>query len=238
MNELQKKYVREIEELVETSVRLGQIGYVTSHGGNISFRVDNNVILITPTKVPKRKIKFDDIVIINLEGKILYAREGRQPTGEAPMHTRIFKKRPDINGLIHAHPPVLTGFAISNSNILSRPLLPEPIIEVGPILTVKYAEPISDELAASFDEIIHKSNAFLMKNHGVMICSTEGVERALELLEMIESLAFSVFVASFIGKIDEISKSHVRDLARTIKKRKQSMAGDPRFIKNITELYF
>jgi ribulose-5-phosphate 4-epimerase/fuculose-1-phosphate aldolase len=67
MHELQKRFEVEINEIVEASIRLGELGYATSHGGNICYRVDNNVFLITPTKVAKRKIRFKDIVIINLK---------------------------------------------------------------------------------------------------------------------------------------------------------------------------
>ena len=61
--------------------------------------------------------------------------------------------------------PVLTGFAIAHSDILSKAILPEAIIEVGPILNVKYATPLSDELSENFDKVIKKSNGFLMENH-------------------------------------------------------------------------
>ena len=67
MHELQARYKEGIAELTQAAVRLGEIGFVTSHGGNLSCRADREVILITPTKVPKRELTFDDIVILNLE---------------------------------------------------------------------------------------------------------------------------------------------------------------------------
>ena len=77
---------------------------------------------------------FEDICVIDLDGNILYAAEGKKPTGEWPFHTRIMKKRPDIKAIAPAHPPILTGFAIANNGMMEKPFLPEPIIEVGPIL--------------------------------------------------------------------------------------------------------
>ena len=238
MHELQKRYQKEIEELVETTVSLGEMGYVTSHGGNLSYRVDNDKVLITPTKVPKKKITFDDIVIVNINQEVLYSCNGRNPTGETPIHLNILKKRPDIKGLIHAHPPVLTGFALSNNEILSRPLLPEPIIELGPVLYVEYEEPLSHKLAASFDNVLDKSNAFIMKNHGVMICSPEGVSRALELLEMLECMAYSVFVAAAAGNINEIEAHEVDNLENTMRIRELPMPGRPGCVKCLREVYF
>src|SRR5690554_5252187 len=184
MHELQQQYTNEISELALASVRLAELGYVTSHGGNLSYRVGENIILITPTKVAKRKVTFDDVCIIDMEGNVLYAKEGRKPTGETPFHLRIFSQRPDVTGIVHAHPPVMTGFAIANTDLLAKPTLPEPIIEVGPMLTVPYEEPLTDALAEAFDDKLPYANAFLMKNHGAIVVSSEGVERALEFFEM------------------------------------------------------
>ena len=237
MNILQKKYEKEIQELVDASIRLSELGFVASHGGNLSNRVDRDIILITPTKVAKRDMQFNDIVIANSKGKVIYATNKRKPTAEILIYLRIFEKRPDVKGVVHAHPPILTGFAISNPDILSRPFLPEPIIEVGPMLSVEYIEPVTIELAKAFDEVIHKSNAFLMKNHGVMICSPEGTKRALDQLEMLEAQAHSIFVASVIGEIKEIPEDEVQKLERTLKKRGLPIPGDPRMIKSINQLF-
>ena len=238
MNELQKKYRNEIEDMVEACVRLGELGYVTSQGGNLSCRVDENTVLITPTKVAKRKITFDDIVILNLRGEVLFAANGRRPTGETPFHLNILKKRSDIKGIVHAHPPVLTGFALTDSDILSRPLLPEPVIEVGPVVRVRYEEPISDKLASAFDDVVESANAFLMENHGVLVCSNEGAGRALELLEMLEAMAYSVFVGSVIGKVNEIPAEEVGNLEKTMKTRNLAMPGKPGVVKNLTDMYY
>jgi L-fuculose-phosphate aldolase len=237
MHKLQQKYEQQINELVKASVHLGDIGYVTSHGGNLSLRVDENVVLITPTKVPKRELTFDDIVIINFEGEILFSDNGRKPTGETPIHLNILSKRPDVKGLVHAHPPVLTGFSLLDAELLSRPLLPEPIIELGPVIYVAYEEPLSQRLAAAFDSVVEKSNAFLMKNHGVMICSPDGVWRALELLEMLENMAYSAFVAASMGKVNQIPLDEVDKLERTIRTRNLPMPGKPGVIKKLSDAY-
>jgi len=238
MHELQKKYKSEIEEFVASTQRLGESGFVTSQGGNLSYRVAEDVVLITPTKVPKITVKFDDICIINMKGDILFATGGRKPTGETPMHLNILNKRPDAKGVIHAHPPYITGFAIARNNLLSRPLLPEPIIEVGPVLSADYAEPITDELAEAFDPVILKTNAWLMENHGITMCNHEGVGRALELLEMIEALAQSTMVALTCGNIVEIPRDEVKKLERTIKTRDLPLPGLPGYNKGLDELYF
>ena len=86
MHELQKKYEAQIIELVEAAHKTDAKGFVTSQGGNLSFRVDENVVLITPTKVAKRSVQFDDVCIVDMDGNTLFASAGRKPTGELPFH--------------------------------------------------------------------------------------------------------------------------------------------------------
>jgi L-fuculose-phosphate aldolase len=228
MNDLQKKFEKEIDELARASNRIAELGYVTSHGGNVSYRADENVILITPTKVPKADIQFNDVCIIDPKGNVLFAAEGRKPTGETPFHIDILNKRPDLNALIHAHPPYLTGLAIAHDNTLSKPLLPEPVTEVGPVLHVPYAEPISQELADAFDPLLYKTNAWLMLNHGVLIGSYEGIWRGTELLELIEATAQSVAVAAIVGEIHMLSREDVKKLDNVMFKRNLPFPGGPK----------
>ena len=95
-------------------------------------------------------------MILDVNGNVLFSDNDRKPTGETPMYIRILNKRPDIKGLVHAHPPVLTGFSLTDTDLLSKPLLPEPILEVGPVISVEYAEPVFEKLAIEFDKVIHK----------------------------------------------------------------------------------
>ncbi|MBQ7976449.1 MAG: class II aldolase/adducin family protein [Clostridia bacterium] len=220
-----EKYKNQIEQLVEACHRCGELGYVTSSGGNLSMRVEPDLILITPTKTPKRFMKAEDICAVNLKGETVYAPAGKKPTGETPFHVRIMNMRPDINAIVHAHPPVLTGFAIAREDILSKALLPEPIIEVGPILNVDYATPLSDELSENFDKVIKKSNGFLMENHGALICSPNDITDAVEQMQMVEAMAQSVVVAKALGNVEFISEAYVKDLENVIKTRGLKIPG-------------
>lgn len=237
MHELQLKYASQIEELAKTAQLTDAKGFVTSQGGNLSYRVNENVVLITPTKVAKRSVKFDDVCIVDMDGRTLYAAPGRKPTGELPFHIRILQKRPDIKAVLHAHPPVLTGFAITGMDYMQRAYLPEPIIEVGPMMMVPYAEPLSDELAEKFDDYIELSNGFLMENHGALMCSYEGIGRALELLEMMEAAAQSILVAVQLCGAKEIAKNEIQNLDRVIKIRSLPMPGLPGKVKTLLDIY-
>lgn len=237
MQAFQEQYADQIRELVKAANRLAEVGFVTSQGGNLSLRAAEDVILITPTKVAKAAIQFDDICAVNLDGDVLFASPGRKPTGEWPFHTRIFRKRPDVRGVVHAHPPILTGFAIAGGDWLERPFLPEPVIEVGPMILVPYAMPLSDQLAENFDPFIERSNGFLMENHGAVMVSPEGVWRALEFLEMMEAAGKSIIVAKVLGNAKTIPTKDVEDLEKVIEIREMPLPGKPGAVKKLTDVF-
>lgn len=232
-----KKYEHEIHQLVEACHRCAELNYVTSSGGNLSMRVDENVLLITPTKTLKRKMRFEDICAIDLQGNVLFAPEGKKPTGEWPFHTRIMRRRPDIRAIAHAHPPVLTGFAIANTDVLRQAFLPEPIIEVGPLLTVSYETPLSEALSQQFDKVIDCSNGFLMENHGAVFCSPNDIEDAVELLNMSECMAQSVLIAHLLGNPKAIPDPYIREMDQVIRIRSLKMPGAPGKYSSASELY-
>jgi L-fuculose-phosphate aldolase len=234
-----QRFSDEIAELASASRRLGELGYVSSHGGNLSYRVDEGVVLITPTKVTKRCVRPEDVCAVDMSGKTLHAARGRKPTGETPMHLGMFRRRPDANALLHAHPPVLTGFACSGrGSLLSRPFLPEPVIEIGPAAQVEYAEPLTEDLARAFEPHIERHDFFLMKNHGVMVISREGIDRALEFLVMLEKQAVSILVAELLGGAEELGRADVERLNTTLKTRGLPFPGSPGAVKGLAELFF
>lgn len=235
--DIRRQFRNEIEITAATARRMGELGYVASHGGNVSYRVSDEVVLITPTKVVKRLMQPDDICAIDMSGAAVSAPGGRRPTGEVPMHLMIYRLRPDLNGIVHAHAPYLTGFSMVDSDILENALLPETTLEIGPLVKVPYAEPISENLARRFEEKIHLTNAWLMQNHGVTIASSEGVDRALEFLEMAEALAHSVAIASTLGTVTTIPRHEVENMERTLATRSMPRPGDPRHITSLVDLY-
>lgn len=238
MEAIRRQYADAIEALAAASRRLGELGFVASHGGNLSQRLTDDLVGITPTKVVKRLMRPEDIVIVSTDGTVVSALEDRRPTGESPMHRMILRLRPDLDAVVHAHPPVLTGFSLVDADLLEKPLLPEPVLELGPIVSVPYAEPISSEPAQQFESRIARSNAWLMKNHGVTIGSSEGIARVLEFLEMAEAMARSVSVAAALGTVTIISREEVHKMEQTLATRSMPRPGDPRRISDLTELFY
>jgi L-fuculose-phosphate aldolase len=238
MHDLQQQYQVEIEEMVAACHRLAAQRFVTSHGGNLSCRVATDVILITPTKHNKGDLRPEDIVFINMQGSVLHANEGLRPTGEVPLHLAMFRERADVRTLVHAHPPAITGLAIAHSPLLARPLLPEPIQEIGPVLPVPYAEPLSQELADAFLPLLRKSNAFLMLNHGLILCTPFGMLRGVELLEMLEAAAQSIAVALAAGTVHELSREDLANMDRVMCTRQLPYPGAPGEHHSLVDLYF
>ena len=140
---LLEKYTREIEDFVGVCNRLSRSMYVTGTGGNLAWKLEDDLILITPTQLNKGDITRNDMVFITLAGKTV---EGRyKPTGEMPMYLEFFHQRPDIVSVIHCHPPAACAFAIrEGQNWLMRPFFPETVTEVGPVPLVPYAEPLTE----------------------------------------------------------------------------------------------
>jgi L-fuculose-phosphate aldolase len=233
----QRQFRRQITEIVEVCHACAERQYTTSHGGNLSWRVGPDDVLITPTRVNKGKIAFDDICIVGMDKSVHYAAPGRQPTGEVYIHLGILSKRPDIASVIHAHPAWLTAFALSKPELLAKPWLPEPIIEVGPLAVTDYAQPLTEELARTFDPVILRHNAFLMRNHGVVLLCTEGIQRCLELLEMTETTAKSVALAEMMGGTRPLNREQVRGLDETMRTRGVRLPGAPGQVRSLADLF-
>jgi L-fuculose-phosphate aldolase len=231
------KYTQQVEQFMAVCGRLAQNLYVTSNGGNLAWKLEEDLLLITPTLMNKGDIRETDVVFIDLKGKRV---EGtRRPTGEAPMYLKFFNLRPDIVSVIHCHPPSVCALAIvKGKNWLMRPLYPETTIEVGPVPVVPYAEPITEKLAENFVPFLSKYNTFIMENHGLVSMTRGGIRETLMNIEILEMTAKSVILALQVGEIKELDLPAVRDLNNTMKTRNLPMMGAPGVNRSLEELYF
>lgn len=231
------KYSAEAEKFVNVCHRLAQNNYVTSSGGNLAWKLEDNLLLITPTKLYKGDIRPEDLVFIDLEGKVIEGQ--RKPTGETPMYLTFFKARKDIVSAVHCHAPSVCAMAISNEkNWLMRPIFPETTIEVGPVPLVSYAEPITERLAENFVPFLQKYNSFLMESHGLVTLSRSDIKETLMLVELLEMSAKSILLALSAGDIKEINRQGVQDLGNTMRTRSLPLFGAPGVNQTLEELYF
>ncbi|MEA3326597.1 MAG: class II aldolase/adducin family protein [Chloroflexota bacterium] len=232
-----QKYSKKVQDFTMVCKRLADRMYVTSQGGNLSYKLEDNLVLISPTCVSKSDISEMDVVFIDLEGKIV---EGtRKPTGEMPMYLNFYRDRPDIKSVIHCHPPYTNAFTIlKGTNWLMRPVFPETVAEVGPVPLVPYGEPLTQKLADNFDPFVKKYNAFLMENHGLTILSTADLWRTMQLVDILEISSISILQALAIGEVKELTREDVQNLENTMKTRNLPMIGAPGVNVSMMDLYF
>ena len=234
---LLEKYQRSVAKFLKVCTKLAQNMYVTSYGGNLAWKLDDNLILITPTQMNKGDIQAEDVVFVSTAGQVV---EGtRRPTGEMPMYMKFFEERADVVSVIHCHPPAACALAIrKGKNWLMRPLYPETTIEVGPVPVVPYAEPLTVELAENFSPYLPRYNSFVMENHGLVSLDRDDIERTLLKVEMIESTAQSILMALSAGEINELTIEDVRRLENTMRTRNLPFCGAPGVNQSLEALYF
>ncbi len=232
------KYNKEAGIFLKCCHRIARNMYVTGFGGNLAWKLEDDLILITPTMMNKGDIQLEDLVFINRKGDTV---EGtRRPTGEKYMYMKFFEERPDIVSVLHCHAPNIGAFAIMDApNYLMRPYYPETTHEVGPVPIVPYAEPISQKLADNFTPYLQRYNSFLMENHGIVTMSPDSIEWTLMNVELLEMTAYSILQALASGhKLKEMTREAVRDLDNVLRKRNCPLFGAPGVYKDLEAVWY
>ena len=205
MSTTQQDYRRHI---VETGKLVYQKGWVAANDGNISIRLDDDRVLCTPAGISKGMMEPDDLVICDLDGNLL---EGHRPrTSEIAMHLTIYKLRSDVRSVLHAHPPVATGFAVAG-RALNLALLPEVIINLGCVPMADYGLPGTPALTEGMLPYIPKYDAILMQNHGA-VAYGDCLHRAFFNMETVEHFARITLVAELLGGARPLPRDEVQKL--------------------------
>jgi len=186
-------------ELREQIVEFGRLmywkGWIAANDGNISVRLSPDRILATPTKVSKGMMRAEDAILCDHSG--VKVSGNRECTSEIEMHVTIYSVRPDVRAIVHAHPPVATGFALAG-RALDHALLPEVVINLGSIPLAPYGLPGTPELSERLRPLISDHDAILMANHGV-VCYGADLATAFFNLETVEHCARIALVAEVLG---------------------------------------
>jgi L-fuculose-phosphate aldolase len=183
------------EDICQIGRLVFQKGWVAANDGNISIRMDTERVLATPTGVCKGMMQPDDLIVTDLEGNKIHGRLER--TSEFAMHATVYRLRPDIRAVVHAHPPVATGFATAGKP-LNLALLPEVVIGLGCVPLADYGLPGTPALTEPMLPLIPKYDALLMANHGA-VCYGEDVFKAYFRMETMEHFARIQLVAELLG---------------------------------------
>ena len=195
-------------DIVQVCRRLYERGLIAGPDGNVSVRLGPDRILVTPAGMSKVDVGIDDLVEITLEGRKL--RGSRRASSEIAVHLRIYQQRPDVNAVVHAHPPIATGFAVAGEGF-AECVLPEVIFQVGWVPLVPYATPGTTALAQQFDPFIPAHDAFLMANHGATTAGPS-LTIAHQRMESLEHTARIVLTARLLGRVNTLSPGDVQAL--------------------------
>lgn len=213
------------EELVRFGQLVHQQGFVSACDGNLSVRLDSHRILATPTGVSKGMMTAEDMVIVDLHGKRL---EGvREVSSEIAMHLTIYRTRPDIQAVVHTHPPTATGFA-SAGMALDQPICSEVVVTLGAVPLAQYGTTGTPELSASLLPYVHDYDAILLANHGTVTYGTSLMHAYLK-TEAVEHFAKIMLVTLQLGQPKTLSPANIRKLveARRNYKGNTSLASMP-----------
>lgn len=195
-------------EIVTVCRRLYERGLIAGPDGNVSVRIGKDRLLVTPAGMSKVDVKPDDLVELALDGRRL--RGHRRASSEIAMHLRIYQRRPDVQAVVHAHPPVATGFAVAGESF-SACVLPEVIFQVGWVPLVPYATPGTSELADRFEPFLAEHDAFLMANHGATTVGPS-LTMAHQRMESLEHTARILMTARLLGQVNTLSRDEVATL--------------------------
>ena len=190
-----------IQEIIDVSNEIYDNGLVSGKSGNISKRIKSSIgdiVAITPTLTSLSGLKQEDIVLLDMQGNIL---TNGTPSSEVNMHLEIYKKRQDVNAIVHTHSTYATGFAFSNKRVKRL----EGFGEIkNPYLNyIEYEKPGSDELAKNASNNINDEDVLILKNHGV-ICVSNNLKEAKLLAVFVEETAKTQFVSYMLNSAEDI----------------------------------
>ncbi len=196
-------------DICEVARRLCLAGLLPGSDGNLSIKLREDEILLTPSRVWKGYMRPDDIIKVDSKGRVISGN--LPPTLETAMHLAAYEERPDIRAVVHAHPSFCTAFTLAGSSIPSCVLPEIEVLFGGEIPVAPYATPATPELADSIRSIIHESNVVLLPHHGALSVGVDIYQAGIR-LEHVESAARTIFYARQLGGEQRLPDSKVAPL--------------------------
>ncbi len=198
------------KQICEIGKRIYNRGMVASNDGNISVKLNENEFLCTPTGVSKGFMTPEYICKVDAKGNVLQAYEGFKPSSEIKMHMRVYKERPDVNSVVHAHPVYATSFAIAGIP-LTEPIMPEAVIALGCVPIAEYGTPSTEEIPDAVSKYLPYYDAVLLENHGALAFS-DSLLNAYHKMESVEFYAQLLYQAKMLGGPKPLSEEQVQRL--------------------------
>ncbi|MGI9519713.1 MAG: class II aldolase/adducin family protein [Pirellulaceae bacterium] len=201
-------YMEPADWICDIGKRLDQRGYTAANDGNISVRLDDDRFLCTPTMHSKGLMTPDDLCVVDGEGNQISGDKNR--SSEIMLHLEIYRHRPDVNCVVHCHPPHATAFAVAREAI-PQCVLPEVEIFLGEVPIAPYATPGSPEFRQTIVPFVQHSNVIVLGNHGT-VSFGRTPQLAYWFTEILDAYCRVLILARQLGGINYISDDHCREL--------------------------
>ncbi len=195
--------------LIAAGRRLYERHLIASYEGNLSVRLEAGRIVTTPSGVHKGRLALEDLVLTDMQGRPL---RGGTPSSELPMHLAIYEERPDLGAIVHAHPPVATGYAVAG-RMLPTAALAEVVTMLGCVPVAPYGTPSTAELADAVREPIRQFDVLLLANHGA-VATGRDLEQAEERMYQLEHFAQIALVSELLGGPRSLGPEEVARLSQ------------------------
>ena len=207
------------EQVCEIGRQVYQKGFVAANDGNFSVRLADNRILTTPTGISKGAMRPEQLVVVDMMGRVELGSQSK-PSSELLMHLFVYRERPEVGAVVHAHPIHATGFATAGI-ALDECIAAEIIATLGSVPLAPYGTPSTHELPETLRSHIHRADAMLLANHGVVTMGRD-LHEAYFRLERIEHYAQIVLVARQLGGPQLLSQPQVMKLFSLREKYRQT----------------
>jgi L-fuculose-phosphate aldolase len=204
-----EKFKEQRKEVARFMKRLYRHGLTTTSGGNISLRVSDERIVITPSATDKGEMHWSEVGIMSLDGENL--TPDLKPSIESEMHLAIFRKH-DVKAIVHAHPVFATSFTAMKRKIDTN-LTAEACAILGDPLFVSYALMGTKELAEIVSENISGSDILLLENHGILSVGSTLLQ-AFDRIEVLENAAKMTVITSVMGNSRTLSSSKIEEIRK------------------------
>ena len=198
------------KEMCEIGKRVYGRGMVAANDGNFSVKLNDNEFLCTPTGVSKGFMTPEYICKVDAEGNVLQANKGFRPSSEIKMHMRVYKERPDVKSVVHAHPLYATTFAICGK-ALTEAIMPEAVIALGFVPVAEYGTPSTMEIPDAVSKWLQQVDAVLLENHGALAYS-DSLLNAYHKMESLEFYAQLLYQSKMLGTPQEFNQEQMDKL--------------------------
>lgn len=217
-------YEAERELMCAVGKLLYDRGYVAANDGNLSMKVEPDRLLVTPSGVSKGRLTPDMLLVTDLEGNVLEGN--RHPSSETKMHLAVYRGRPDVGAVVHAHPPVSTAFAVCRRG-METPYLSELVTGLGAVpCTPSFAMLSTDQVPRSVEPYLADHCAVLLANHGALTWG-EDLWEAFDRMETVEHTAKILLNARLLGDPVALTQEETAEL--------RSMQGMYRQLRQVRE---